>query len=428
MSGFPRVRPLLGRLTTLRAKENGWALLAQGGVLVSGLANLLLLARLVGPADYGVVAGVLAVVYTVGPLAALGADKLVVRDISSQDVAARTALTTALVTGLLGALAATAAVLVVLPVLLPAAPLTLVVALCVAELVAGIVITCSSGARWASGDARGGSLTTSATSVAKLLAVVVFAVTGEPETVRWAVLYAGASSIAAVLAVAWAFARFGRPALDGYRFRSRAREGLPYSLNVSATIAQNDADKALLVRYGYAVEAGLYSVAYRLATIAWLPVLAVLQANFPRFFAVGSQDGLEGTAAMARRLRRPLLVYGVVAALGLLVVAPLVPLLVGAEYQGSVVLVVLLAPLALVKVVQYVSSDALTGGGHQGTRTRCILASLVLNVTLNLLLIPSHGLVGALVATAASETLYAVLANVALRRGVARERAAAAPR
>ena len=47
--------------------------------------------------------------------------------------------------------------------------------------------------------------------------------------------------------------------------RTRAREGLPYTGSVVAGIVQNDADKILLVRHGLTVDAGHYSVAYRLS-------------------------------------------------------------------------------------------------------------------------------------------------------------------
>ncbi len=400
----------LGKL----GRSNFWALVNQGVAVVGSLANFLILARIFGPADYGVVAAALALVMMAGPLVALGADKLVVRDIAQSLRSPAEALTGGLLTVQIGAVVASVALLALRPLLLPQAPPELIGALVIAELVIGAASACCSAAYWAVGRVRAGALTTATTTAAKIGAVLVFAVTGGGSPVRWGYLYAVAAVLAGVPVVWWAYRRLGRPAIGDYSLRARVREGLAYSANISATIGHNDADKILLVRAGYGTEAGLYSIAYRIATMAWLPVLAVLQANLPRFFELGGTDGLTATKAHARRLLGPLLIYGVVATIAVIAAAPLVPLVVGAEYQGAVYILMLLAPLTLVKVAQYVPGDALTGAGRQGVRSACVVAALVVNLAINLLFIPSHGLAAALVATLVSECVYAVLVNLAL--------------
>lgn len=409
---------IVGMLTGAHARSSSWALLGQVSVVVASTANFLLLARLLGPTDYGAIAGTLALVLTVGPFAALGADKLLVRDVATNRGATAAALATGLATIAGGAIVATVVLAGLHAFLLPQVPLALLIALAAAELLADGVMLCCTGVRFATDNPRAGGLTMVSRSAAKIAAVVIFAMTGAGDPIRWAVLYAGLSVATAVAQATWAFRQFGRPSLRGYRPLARAREGLPYSANVTATVAQNDIDKTLLVRSGFAEEAGLYSVAYRLATMAWLPLLAVLQATFPRFFKVGANEGLPGTAALARRLSKPMLAFAAVACIALIIGAPLIPVLVGEQYRGSVPLLMLLAPLALFKVAQYVPSDALTGAGQQTTRTAIVAVSTGLNVAINIAFIPRYGLAAALVATFVAEVAYATMVTVAVRRGL----------
>jgi O-antigen/teichoic acid export membrane protein len=418
-----RLRGIVSDQLQGAARSSMWALMGQVLMALAGLANFLLLARLLGPSDYGVVAGTLALVLTVGPIAALGADKLCTRDIANDPSVAQQALSHALLTIMTGFVVSGALLMALHPVVLPQVPLELLIALIISEVLGAGVTNATTGSRFALAQGRAGFAAMAALSAAKIGAVVTFAVIDGSDPLVWARLYATLSVAAAVLTAGTAFLRYGRPVLRGYRPIARAREGVPYSLNVTATVAQNDVDKTLLVRFGYAQEAGLYSIAYRLATMAWLPILAVLQATLPRFFAMGSEGGLTATSAFARKLMRPLTAYGVFAAVVLLAVAPLIPVLVGEEYRGSVTLLMLLAPLSLFKVAQYVPSDALTGAGRQPVRTACIAISMGLNVALGIAFIPRYGIVAALVATFLAETTYAVLIRIAVRRGVTKEQA-----
>lgn len=407
------------------ARSSAHALVGQIVMAVAGLMNFLILARLLGPSTYGLVAGALALVLTVGPIAALGADKIATRDIARDSSTAARTLTHALLTVIVGSSVSGVAIWVLQPLILPQVPRSLLLALVVAEALGNGVMICSVGTRFALGHGRAGGNIMVANGAAKIVAVVAFALAGSGDPIWWASVYAALVLSTAVGATVLTFRQLGRPRFAGYRLGRQVREGLPYSLNVTATVAQNDIDKTLLVRFGYSSDAGLYSVAYRLATMAWLPVLAVLQASLPRFFAVGATEGLSATVVLARKLLRPLLAYGVFAAIVLVAIAPLIPIVVGEEYRGSVTLLMLLAPLAMLKAAQYLPSDALTGAGYQPTRTLCIVASMGLNLALGLLFIPTYGVVAALVATVIAELVYIALIQLAIRWHGARERRAA---
>lgn len=384
--------------------------------LVASLGNFLVLARLLGPAAYGQVAAAWALVLVVAPIAALGADRLVVRDISSEGRHPRAALGAGLTTSLVGSVVAGSALLLLLPVLLPQAPVALVAALVVADVLAAGASACLTALCFATERSRSAAVLSTAVSAAKLVAVLVFAVVDGDDPVRWALLYAAFAACSTALQVGWAVRSFGLPTLGRYRLRTRVREGFPFSVGFAASVLQKDVDKALLVRAGYAEEAGFYSVAYRLASIALLPVVAVQQAMYPRFFEAGGRDGVRGSSALARQVAVPLLGYAAVAGFLLVLGSPLVTLLIGPEYEEAVRIVALLAPLPLLRVAQSVAGDALSGAGREGARTGCGVAAAAVNLGLNLALIPRYGLTAALVTTFVSEVLLTVLVLVVLRR------------
>jgi len=400
------------------ARAASWAMLGQVSATLASTANFLILARVVGPADYGLIAGTWALVLAVAPIAAVGSDRLVVSDVTVRRLRPGHALGLALATAATGWVVVIAALAALQPVVLPQTHLALVLLLAAADIVALGTVSLITSLGFATGNARAAGMAVVVVNLTKLAAVVVFWLSGGQDPLRWATLYAAFALVSAAVQLAVTLRRVGRPSAHGFHVGRRVREGLPYTGHIAAMVVQNDADKTLLVRAGLAEQAGHYSVAYRLSTVAYLPVLAVLQSTFPRFFAAGAEGGLRATVALARRLATPLLAYGAVAAVGLVAAAPLVPVLVGEEYRDAVPLLMLLAPLVLVKVVQSVTGDALTGAGRQGARTRCVAVAAGVNVALNLALIPLLGLAGALVATAVAEVLQAALLVLTVRRAL----------
>jgi O-antigen/teichoic acid export membrane protein len=400
------------------ARLGGYSLVAQVAGLVAGTANFLLLARSLGPADYGVIAGAWALILATAPIAMLGAEALVTRDVAGLGRRPAQALGAGLATVGLGSSVGLLLLVGLHPFLLPQVPIELIVGLAVADIFCLGATGCLAALLFAIDSARAVAVVAVVNSGAKLGAVVVFALLGGNDPVQWAALYAAFSVAAALLQFGWAARRYGRPVLGGHGLLGRARTGLSYSVNSAGIILMTDSDKTLLVRNGFSTEAGVYGVAYRLSTMAALPVTAVLHATFPRFFSIGETGGLRATTAFARKLAVPLAAYGVFAGVALLVVAPLVPLVVGEEYRPSVPLLMVLAGLPLLRTLESLPSDALTGAGRQSTRTACVMAAAAVNVVLNLLLIPHHGVKAAVATTLLSEVLFLALVTLAVRKGL----------
>lgn len=268
------------------ARLGGSSLVAQVAGLVAGTANFLLLARSLGPADYGVIAGAWALILATAPIAMLGAEALVTRDVAGRGRGPADALGAGLVTVTLGSTVALFLLVALHPLLLPQVPIELIVGLAIADIFCLGATGCLAALLFAVDSPRAVGLVAIVNSGAKLGAVVVFALVGSRDPVQWAELYATSSVVAAVLQLGWATRRYGRPVLHGHGLLRRARAGLSYSVNSAGIILMTDSDKTLLVRHGFSAEAGVYGVAYRISTMAALPVTAVLHAAFPRFFSI----------------------------------------------------------------------------------------------------------------------------------------------
>jgi O-antigen/teichoic acid export membrane protein len=200
----------------------------------------------------------------------------------------------------------------------------------------------------------------------------------------------------------WLGRGFSRPLL-----REMNRFGIPLVPAALALIAVNFGDRFFLVHLSGLGEVGLYEIGVRIAS-AMVLLLTAFRTAWPAF-AYSVRDDAE-----ARRTYAFVLTYLVVvaswAALGLGLLSPwLVRLLTTPEfYPGSRVV----APLAF-GTVAYAAYIVMAIGVGRAKRTQfnwaIAGAAAVLNVALNLILIPPYGMMGAAIATVAAYVLMFVL-------------------
>jgi O-antigen/teichoic acid export membrane protein len=138
-----------------------------------------------------------------------------------------------------------------------------------------------------------------------------------------------------------------------------------------------------------------------------LPVEALIRASDADFFQRGAR-GAHHVVQLFRRLLLPAAGLAIASGIGLLVVAPLVPLLVGSEYDEAVNVVRWLAVLPLIRAFQLFPSNAIIASGRAMTVAGMLFAAAAVNICVNLVLIPEHSWRGALVATYVAEVLYAI--------------------
>jgi O-antigen/teichoic acid export membrane protein len=225
---------------------------------------------------------------------------------------------------------------------------------------------------------------------------------------QWAVAALIVSSIAAVIAVALVTRLYGKPALSVPLLRRRTGEGFVFALSYSTTGIYNDIDKVMLGHYGMNAANGIYTMAYRAVDVCTTPITAIQGAAFPRFFRKGV-DGVRTTADYSVRLVKRTAPLALISALVMVLVAPILPHLVGRGFGESVLALRWLCLLPFFRSFQLSAGDALTASGHQNLRLGSQVIAAVFNFGTNLYLIPLYSWRGAAWSSLATDGLLAVV-------------------
>ena len=146
----------------------------------------------------------------------------------------------------------------------------------------------------------------------------------------------------------------------------------------------------------------------------------------PQFFREGAQ-GVEQAARFSRRLLRWTLPFGGACALGLAVAAPLLPLAFGRSFAGSVTVLRWLCLLPLIRGMQYAWGTTITAASSQWLRTSTQAGAAILNLSLNLVLIPHWSWQGAAVASLLTDGALAASNGVLVAWLLRKRRASQAP-
>jgi O-antigen/teichoic acid export membrane protein len=160
-------------------------------------------------------------------------------------------------------------------------------------------------------------------------------------------------------------------------------------------------------------EVGLYALAAALAELTFIFTDSLAQVILPRQVAESFQEA----GAYTAQIMRTSLVSSILIVAGILVAGPyLVPLVFGKEFRGSVGAMFSLAP----GIVAFATIRTLGGVLIRLNRPLVVssvtAAAMVLNIVLNLLLIPRWGIVGAGLASSLAYSLLALFHTLWLLR------------
>jgi len=197
-----------------------------------------------------------------------------------------------------------------------------------------------------------------------------------------------------------------------------SRRLLEYSLPLTATKGANVLDKQvdtiLVGTLLNPVAVGYYVVAKQVSDVVTVPASSF---GFTISPAVGEQkagDRVERAAALYENALTYVLLFYVPACAGLVLVAePLVRFVFGPDYVPAAPVVQVFALFILVSAVNKITSDGLDFLGRARSRALVQGTMAVSNFLLNLVLIPTMGVVGAAVATVLTYSVYTA-ANVYL--------------
>ncbi|NNF64076.1 MAG: oligosaccharide flippase family protein [Acidimicrobiia bacterium] len=394
------------------ARNTIWELGAGLIATAANLGTLLVLTNGLGEERYGLIGGTMALMFLLGPMSALGAGHLIVRAVNEQG----STLSEAWRRYVALAPAGGAIVFVIVAVLrdwvLPQSPTGLLIALGLAELLANPLSIVVSQSAQAIEELWISSVSQVVGRVLRLILSIVFVFGFEGTSPAvWGVLHLAAATVALGVGVELIRRHLGHLPSAGRPTRLDARDGAPFGISAGSLFIKNEADKYLLLRSDFESAAGNYTAGYRILTAAQVPVLALVNATYSRFFRRGD-DGAASTR-LAIRLTALAEGYALVAGAAMWLLAPTLPTIFGG-FEESVSVVRWLAIVPALLVGQLFAGQSLTGTGRNNRRVRLAFAAAVLNIVMNLILIPRLELEGALISTIATEAILAVALWVAL--------------
>jgi O-antigen/teichoic acid export membrane protein len=397
------------------AQNVGWMIFGQGSGVLLQAAYFIVLARLLGPLQYGIYSGAFAYTNLVANYSTVGMGMIFMRRVTKDHENhavywGNILMTTAVV----GPTIVLILQLVAKSVLNPESA-ALVIMAGIANCVFAPLTIETARVFQTYEQMRLTALMNLLTNFLRAVAAVSLLLTLHTASAgQWAFAAMALSGVSALISVLLVSTRFGWP-----RFRpsvppKEAGEGIGYSFANSTSQVYNDIDKTLLSHFGMNQATGVYTMAYRVLDIATIPIYAVRDAAMPRMFKMG-HDGPAPGAQMARELLKKTLPVSIAISVILYFAAPLIPLLLGKGFVESQQALRWLCIIPIFRVVHQMTGTALAGAGLQPYRTAAQVIAGAFNFAVNWWLIPytaAHmgtGWLGAAWSSIATDALLGIL-------------------
>jgi O-antigen/teichoic acid export membrane protein len=383
--------------------------IGQGFRLVIQAAYFVLIARALGPDAYGAFVTVVATAALLGPFSGLGTATLFIKNVRSGKREASICwgngiLLTVLSGTLLSGLGAGLSALLHLKTV----P-SVVTIVCVADLVLLKVTELAAFGFAALDQMKQTSIQNVVVSLLRLGGIVALVITVHPVTLNlWVLTYLLTTLLGTLYALMKGGQLWGRPVVDLRALREDAAEGVFFSVAGSATTIYNDIDKIMLSRLADLAATGVYSAAYRVIDVTMTPVRSLAAAAYPHFFRKGL-DGMAQTYPYALSLIAKTSIYGAMASAGLWLLAPILPHILGEQYQAVVPAVRWLALIPLLRCIHSFMADSLSGAGLQRIRTGIQMLVALINIGLNVVILPRYSWRGAAWTSLGCDGLLVVL-------------------
>jgi O-antigen/teichoic acid export membrane protein len=372
-----------------------------------------LVAAYMGATEFGNFATVVGAVGIVGTFAIWGSDQLLVRRVARESGAFPKALATSFAFLAMAGLPLSVATVAIAPLFMPLSmTMQLVFPVVVSDIIfANINILVVASYRAVDEPGRA-SLSNLNFSSARLLAAAAWvALAPSHDAVSWAGFYCAASALAAITGVPWMCRRLGRPVWDvDWR---EVRDGFHFASFQGAAAVYANVDKPLVALLSDLTVAGTYAAAYRIAEAAALPVRAIFYAVISDFFRHGA-EGIHRNIEFALRILPVCIGSGLVGAVGIAIIAPIAPQLLGASYAHTFVILLMFTLRPLLAALETLGADILSTSGHAGTRVLMQLGLPVIKVLACLALVPPFGAVGAAAAELATLALVSAGSGLAV--------------
>jgi len=192
--------------------------------------------------------------------------------------------------------------------------------------------------------------------------------------------------------------------------RRIAEYAIPIALTQNSDTVLKRVDIILIGIFLTPIAVSYYVVAKQLMTFLKAPANSLGFAITPRYSEQIHRGNLDTASRLYSKALTSILTFYVPAAVGLVIVAePTLTLIFGSEYTGGVIVLQILVFYLIAQVISYVTSGGLDYLGRAKYRAYAKAGAAIINVVLNLILIPMIGVVGAAISTVSSYGLYVIL-------------------
>jgi O-antigen/teichoic acid export membrane protein len=386
-------------------RNASWLLAGELFGLASQLVMFVFVTNAFHKEVYGLFVGAVSLALFVGPFSSFGAGYLVVQRVVSKGEALIPAILRAWTTVVFGAVLVGGLLVALRVVVLPQTTALLLIEVFAAELFFNQLVQAN---RFISQTIDKLWITAVMTAVGGAVRVLFslwyLHIHPNPTIEGWGLFYALSVATSAIVGIAIIWVLVGAEIRARFPSRRDLGEGLAFSINVSSAMLKGDADKFLLTRMNQEAASGVYGAGYRILGVAMVPNTALGEATYARFFATsGPRDAI----ALAKKLSLVSLLINGLSAVVTLIGASWITALLGDSYSEAAEVLRWIAFVPLLSAWQLFAGNALSGIGHHRTRLLQTMSSAVLNIGLNLALIPSLSWQGAAIATIITE-LYLV--------------------
>ena len=387
-------------------RDTLWVLFAKLFKVVMQAAYFIIVARVLGAKNYGSFIGVTALASIIFPFAALGSEHILVKNVAINRSLFRTYWGNSLIVLLSNSILLIVVLLLLSPLIFAdnISPLTIFIIL-IADLLCLALLDLSFKALISVGLVKKSAQLGILNTCIKLIAAISLATFFPGANISvWAVLYLIALASMAIISILIVNKLAGYPQPLLSKIKSNIKQGIYFSISTSASNINASLDKTMLASISTLEATGIYGSAYRFIDVGNVILLAVFTASYTKFFQHGAA-GIGSSLNFAKKFLPFMLIYGIVTVVGYLVFAPFLPYILGEEYVEAINALRWLAPLPCIAAFQFLAADTLTGAGFQKTRSIIQVGAALLNIGLNIWLIPIYSWQGAAWATLIADSL-----------------------
>ena len=198
--------------------------------------------------------------------------------------------------------------------------------------------------------------------------------------------------------------------------RTWLKTALPLVFVDGTLLLFSNADILILSLFVSPAEIALYFAASRILQLVAFVQYAAAAATTQQFSALNATGHHMALEALARTTTRLTFRAAAAAAVTIYLMAPFLLQLFGDGFVGAMPILAILMIGLIVQAFSGPAESVLNMSGHERTTALTYTAALLLNICLNLILIPAYGAVGAAIATALSLALASLTLTFAVRK------------